>query len=128
MQRRLIQEHEMEACPKRPIEMQVASLMKKFEAIVVENQVLKQELGKIQKVHQQSSDEVKQELDDLKRAHREQRELHEAKEKNEQLQRASRTLQKTCDTLKLMSMLCRRERLLLSKRDWCPCQCLRFTY
>ena len=88
LQRRLIQEHEMEACPKRPIEMQVASLMKKFEAIVIENQMLKQELDETKKMHQQDMDEVKQELGDLKQAHHQQREeLRQAKEANENLQR-----------------------------------------
>ena len=92
----------MEVCPKRPIEMQVASLMKKFEAVVVKNQALEQELGKLQKVHQQGLDEVKQELDDLKKAHLDQsEELCEAKEKNELLQRTNITLQRTCDTLKM---------------------------
>ena len=101
LQRQLIQEHEMEVCPKRPIEMQVASLMKKFEAVVVKNQALEQELGRLQEVHQQDLDEVKQKLDNLKRAHREQREeLSEAKEKSELLQRANITLQRTCDILK----------------------------
>jgi TNF receptor-associated factor 4 len=59
----------MEACPKRPIEMQVASLMKKFEAVVVENRMLKQELDKSKKVHQQSLDQVKQELNETKKEH-----------------------------------------------------------
>jgi TNF receptor-associated factor 4 len=67
LQRRLIQEHEMEACPKRPIEMQVASLMKKFEAVVIENRMLKQELDETKKMHQQN-------LDNLKRALHQQRE------------------------------------------------------
>ena len=93
LQRRLIQEHELEVCPKRPIEMQVASLMKKCEAVVVENQVLKQELSTIQEVHQQSLDAVKQELDVLKQAHR------EAQEKTEHLQRICDVLKADVDTL-----------------------------
>jgi TNF receptor-associated factor 4 len=112
LQRRLIQEHEMEACPKRPIEIQVVSLMKKFEAVVIENRMLKQEfdetkkmhqhsldevkqkLNEAKKMHQQSLDQVTQELGDLKQAHGQQREeLREAKEANENLQRV-------CDTLK----------------------------
>ena len=93
LQRRLIQEHEMEACPKRPIEMQVASLMKKFEAVVIENRMLKQELN-------EGLDQVKQELDDLKQAHRQQREeLHEAKEENKLLRRANENLRRVCDVL-----------------------------
>ena len=94
MQRRLIQEHEMEACPKRPIEMQIASLMKKFEVVATENRMLKQELDETKKLQQQGLDKVIQELDDLKQAHHQQgEELREAKEANENLQRV-------CDVLK----------------------------
>ena len=75
LQRRLIQEHEMEACPKQPIEMQVASLTNRFEAVVTENQILKQELDETKnfKMHQQNLDEVKQELGDLKQENYQQR-------------------------------------------------------
>ena len=119
LQRRLIQEHEMEACPKQPIGMQVASLMKKFEAVATENRILKQELNETKKIHQQSLDEVKQKLDetekmyrqdlaqvkqelgDLKQAHRQQgEELREAKEENKLLQGANENLQRVCDVLK----------------------------
>ena len=119
LQRRLIQEHEMEACPKRPIEMQVASLMRRFEVVVIENRMLKQELDETKKIHQQSLDEVKQKLDntkkmhqqglaqvkqelgDLKQAHHQQREeLREAKEENKLLQRANESLQRVCNVLK----------------------------
>ena len=44
LQRRMVGEHEMESCLKRPIELQVASLMRKFEVITAENKMLKQEL------------------------------------------------------------------------------------
>ena len=80
LQRRLLQEHQMEICPKRPIEMQVASLLRKFEVIAVENQQLKQELNKMQKIHKEELNQVKQEL-------------NEVKKKNEHLQ-------KECDDLK----------------------------
>jgi TNF receptor-associated factor 4 len=100
LHRRLIQEHEMEACPKRPIEMQVASLIKKFEAVVIENRMLKQELNETKKMHQQGLDEVKQELGDLKREHDQQREeLREAKEENKFLCRANENFQRVCDVL-----------------------------
>ena len=73
-QRRLLQDHEMEICPKRPIEMQVASLMRKFETIAVEfktvsteNRWLRQELEKVQKVHLEELNQVKQELNDVKK-------------------------------------------------------------
>ena len=88
LQRQLIQEHEMETCPKRPIEMQVASLMRKFEAVVIENQMLKQELDKIKNMHQKSLDEVKQELGDLKQ------------ENHQELRKAKEDLQRVCDVLK----------------------------
>ena len=104
LQCRLLQEHRMEICPKRPIEMQVATLMKKFEAIIVENQVLKQELDKIQKTKecQWDLDKVKQELDDLKQAHHEQKkELREAKEKIATLERKCTSLQTTAMPLPL---------------------------
>ena len=91
LQRRLIQEHEMEACPKRPIEMQVASLMRKFEAVVIENQMLKQELDKTKNMHQKSLDEVRQELGDLKQ------ENHQQKE---ELRKAKEDLQRVCDEQK----------------------------
>ena len=55
LQRRVIREHKTEICLKRPIEMQVACLMKKFETILVENQSLKQEL----EMHQQELDNLK---------------------------------------------------------------------
>ena len=76
LQRRLLQEHEMEICPKRPIEMQVASLMWKFGTITVENQLLRQELN-----------QVKQEL-------------NEVKKKNDHLQKANEDMQKMCGELK----------------------------
>ena len=85
LQRRVIREHETEICLKRPIEMQVACLMKKFETVLVENQSLKQEL----EMHQQ-------ELDNLKQAHHEQKkELCEAKEKIVTLENKCTSLQTT---------------------------------
>ena len=76
LQRRLLREHQMEICPKRPIEMQVASLMRKFGTITVENQLLRQELN-----------QVKQEL-------------NEVKKKNDHLQKANEDMQKMCGELK----------------------------
>jgi hypothetical protein len=57
--RQKLREHEMETCPKRPIEMQVASLMKKFEAIDAENKLLLQELGEIKEAHKIEMKEMK---------------------------------------------------------------------
>jgi TNF receptor-associated factor 4 len=97
-QRRLIKEHEMEACPKRPIEMQVASLIKNFE---IENRMLKREFDETKKMHQHSLDQVNQELGSLRQAHYQQREeLREAKEVNKFLQGVNENLQRECDILK----------------------------
>ena len=80
LQRRMVGEHEIESCPKRPIEMQVASLMRKFEVITAENKILKQELI-----------EVKQMNYDL------QEELSEIKKKDGQVHEKIQTF---CDELK----------------------------
>jgi TNF receptor-associated factor 4 len=112
LQRRLIQEHEMEACPKRPIEMQVASLMKKFEAVVNENQMLKQELDETKKMHLQSLDEIKQNVDEAKKMHQQRldkvtKELgdikqahHQQREELRKAKEANTNLQRVCDVLK----------------------------
>jgi TNF receptor-associated factor 4 len=47
LQRRLIQEHEVEECPMRPVDMQIGSMLKKLEAIL---KLLEQELKEIQKL------------------------------------------------------------------------------
>ena len=67
LQRQMVREHEMEVCPKRPIEMQVASMMRKFEAICNENQLLQQELNQVKEAHQQQMNRVEQELSDTKK-------------------------------------------------------------
>ena len=77
LQRQKIHEHELEICPKRPIEMQVACLLKKYEAIDTENRLLRQELGVIKEAHEKEIKEMKsiyeteinqlkQELDEIK--------------------------------------------------------------
>ena len=55
LHRRMVGEHEMESCPKRPIEMQVASLMRKFEVITTENKMLKQELVEVKEAHKKTT-------------------------------------------------------------------------
>ena len=87
LQRRLVQEHEMEICPKRPIEIQVASLMHKCETITAENQQLRQELEKVQKIHREEVNQMKQELNQIKKT-------------NEHLQKANQDMQKVCNELK----------------------------
>ena len=88
LQRRNIREHEMEICPKHPIKMQVAGLMRKFETITTENQFLRRELHIIKEAHEKEIKEMKvmheSELNALKQ------ELDEVKSKND----------KTCDKLK----------------------------
>jgi TNF receptor-associated factor 4 len=77
LRRRNMREHEMEIYPKHPIEMQVAGLMRKFEAIVTENQLLRQELHVIKTAREKEIQEIKstyeselcvlkQELDEVK--------------------------------------------------------------
>ena len=59
----------MDACPKRPIEIQVASLMRKFEAISAENKLLKQELISVKKKNDQltiTCNELKKKQDAMK--------------------------------------------------------------
>ena len=76
LQRRIVGEHEMESCPKRPIEMQVASLMRKFEVITTENKMLKQELVEMKLANQKQQ------------------------EKNERLQKVLKKVQVSYDELK----------------------------
>ena len=68
LQRNLIREHEMEACSKRPIEVQITSLAKKFEAVSTENQGLKQDLCGMKENYEQ-------ELKDIRRDHKTQQEV-----------------------------------------------------
>ena len=86
-ERRLLQEHEMEMCPKQPIQMQVATLMRKFERITIENQQLRQEVEKMQKIHKEELNQVKEEL-------------NEVKKENDHLQVVNRDMQKMCGELK----------------------------
>ena len=68
LQRQEIDEH---ICPKHPIEMQMACLIKKFEAINTENKCLRQELNAIKNAHEKEIKEMKctykSELNQLKR-------------------------------------------------------------
>ena len=59
VQRQMLREHEMETCPKRPVEMQIASLLKKFETIATENAVLRREIIAIKESHKREIDEIK---------------------------------------------------------------------
>ena len=91
LQRRMVEEHEMESCPKRPIEMQVASLMRKFEVITAENKMLKQELS-----------EMKEEMIEVKQtSQKQQEELIEVKEANEQVKESNRKQQEELSEVKL---------------------------
>ena len=101
LQRRMVGEHEMESCPKRPIEMQVASLMRKFEVITAENKMLKQELTEVKEEMSEVKETHKQELDAIKKTNQElQEELNQVKKKNEHLHKANESIQMFCDELK----------------------------
>ena len=57
--------HELEVCPKRPVERQIASLVQKFDAVVVDNQLLRQELDKVKHTHQNELQKMKTMISDL---------------------------------------------------------------
>ena len=44
-QRRLIQEHEDEICPKRPVDVQLSSSLRKIKGVIEENEHLKREVS-----------------------------------------------------------------------------------
>ena len=71
LQRRKVQEHEVDICSKRPIEIQVASLMRKFEVITAENKLLRKELSEVKELHRKELNEVKQELSEVKKINKE---------------------------------------------------------
>ena len=84
LERRGVRDHEVDTCPKRPIEMQIAHLMNKFQAITAENKLLRQELSEVRDSHLKELNEVKQEL-------------VEVQKKNEQLVKDQKDMQVTCN-------------------------------
>ena len=74
-QRRLIREHENEMCPKRPIELQLSGLVKKLEAVLDENQALKQEVAQMKENFDSENETIRAENQLLKQ------EIAEIKEK-----------------------------------------------
>ena len=75
LQRNLLYEHERDACPKRPIEMQVASLTHKLEDLLVSNQLLQKELTEVKQTHQNEIEQMKlqhqHELEDTQKKYHE---------------------------------------------------------
>ena len=71
LQRGLLAKHERDACLKRPIEMQVASLTHKYENILVSNQLLRKELDEVKRSHESEIKQMQlqhqQELEDVKK-------------------------------------------------------------
>ena len=59
LQRKLLREHMIEKCPKRPAEISVTSMMQKMEDITAENKLLRQELCVIQDAHKKEIKEMK---------------------------------------------------------------------
>ena len=57
--------HELEVCPKRPIERQIASLMQEFKAVVAENQLLRQELQEVRESHQTEVQTMKKSIQEI---------------------------------------------------------------
>ena len=96
LQRRMVGEHEMESCPKRPIEMQVASLMRKFEVITAENKMLKQELVEMKEANEQVKESNRKQQEELSEV---KLELNEVKKKNEHLHNDIGKVQKSYNQL-----------------------------
>ena len=97
IQRRNVREHEVDICPMRPIELQVACLVNKFQAISAENKLLRQELSEVK-------ESWKKDLCDIKKIHKQelnevQQDIVEVQEKNEQLLEAQQDVQVTCNDL-----------------------------
>ena len=88
LQRRMVGEHEMESCPNRPIEMQVASLMHRIELITSENKMLRQDLNNVKEFHKQEMKEVRGELSEVKK-------------KNEQLLKAQESMRMMQDAIRV---------------------------
>ena len=93
LQRRMVGEHEMESCPKRAIEIQVASLMRKFEVITVENKMLKQELSEMKEAQEHVNQKQQEEMAKVKHK------LTEVMDENNCLQRAHKSMQKAYSEL-----------------------------
>ena len=60
LSRNQIHEHELDVCPRRPVDRQIASLVRKLEAVVIDNQVLRQELNEMKQTHQKELERMKQ--------------------------------------------------------------------
>ena len=108
LSRNQIHEHELEACPRRPIERQIASLVRKFEAVVIDNQVLRQELNELKCTHQTEMERIKEIHVQELQSCRQDWQLHQTKlemviddvrRQNDQLERANQDLNKKCGEL-----------------------------
>ena len=91
LQRKLLREHEMEKCPKRPTEMLVTSMMLKMEDITTENERLRQELCVIQEAH-------KKEIKEMKFTHED--DLCKVKEAYQELKQANKVQQQEMSKLR----------------------------
>ena len=115
LQRRLLQEHQREICPKQPIEMQFTSLTRKFETIAVEfkrvtveNQQLRQELDKVKEVLKKEINQVNLQLEKVKQDN--QAELNQLKEELDKVneihkQELSQSVHQQLDKMKQDSQL-----------------------
>ena len=104
VQRQKLHEHKMEICPKRPVEMQVASLLKKFEAMDAENKLLRQELQAHEKemremksTYEGEINQLKQKLDENDRAYGKLKESQKAMKF--QVEENLKGLEEKCDVL-----------------------------
>ena len=53
--RQFLLEHELESCPKRPVEVLISSTMRKLEASLVENQSLREEISRLKNIQMEQS-------------------------------------------------------------------------
>ena len=104
LQRRKIEEHEMDICPRRPVEVRVVSLTRKYKDITHENQLLRQELAQIKEAHKKEMKRVvhthKQDLNEVIQACQQQKQ--ELNEMKQTLMQAYQQQKKELDEMKQM--------------------------
>ena len=92
--RREIHEHELEGCPRRPIEVQISSLARKLEGTRIENQFLKKDLSEKLNAVITENKVIKAENQAIKA------ENQAIKAENKALQETVKQLQSSCTLLK----------------------------
>ena len=65
-QRQFLLEHELESCPKRPVEVLISSTMRKLEASLVENRSLREEISQLKNIQMEQSKKLSVALTECK--------------------------------------------------------------